>query len=214
MNPIELIGVCGNVLSSQQEELLDQCMAVVASKRHREQFRLNMEHCIPIAPIEQMLSRTRESLQLGKVAILASGDPLFYGIGRTLLQHFPAEQLNIHPALSALQLACARFKTPWDDLAILSLHGRSAEHVAARVLSREKVMLFTDHTNSPDTIAAGLLERLTRYGDLRRIKTMQVSVAENLGLEDERLTTGTLEHIAGRSFSPLNMMLVTPAADY
>ncbi|WP_051309701.1 precorrin-6y C5,15-methyltransferase (decarboxylating) subunit CbiE [Desulfogranum japonicum] len=212
MNHIELIGICGSDLSAQQKELLAECPAVVASKRHQEQFGLNIERCIPIAPIDKMIQRTEKALLEGNVAVLASGDPLFYGIGRTLLHHFPAEQITVHPALSALQLACARFKTPWDDLTILSLHGRSAQYAASRVLAHEKVMLFTDHRNSPDTIASTLMEHLTRYNDLQRLQAINVRVAENLGLEDERLTSGTLEEIAALSFSPLNMMLVTQPA--
>ncbi len=206
---IELIGISGQFLGPEQKELLADCVAVAASQRHCAQFGLDQVPIIPISPLERMITQTKEALQQGKVAILASGDPLFYGIGRTLLRHFPAEQLNIHPAPSAMQLACARFKIPWEDLTILSLHGRSAEHVAARVLHRGKVMLFTDNSNTPNRIAAALLEHLRSHNAHRRIQNIRVCVAENLGLEDERLTSGTLEQISSTSFSPLNMMLIS-----
>jgi precorrin-6Y C5,15-methyltransferase (decarboxylating) len=69
-------------------------------------------------------------------------------------------------------------------------------------------MLFTDHQNSPDRIAAILLQTLRKYGDEKRLKKICARVAKNLGTRDEKLTTGSLGEIAETHFGPLNMMLV------
>ncbi len=205
---IEIIGTDAPELSQKQRELLDGCAAVVASKRHKRMLGDSPLPAIPVAPIKEMVERVQEQLKKGNVAVLASGDPLFYGIAKTMLKYFSPEQLRIHPALSALQLACARFKIPWDDLTLLSLHGRPADGIAGRILGQPKVMLFTDTVNTPDRIASLLIDALHKAGDAQRVNTIRMRVAENLGLEDEQLHEGTLTQMSGQSFSPLNMVLI------
>ncbi len=208
MSRIELIGISGQSLTCEQWPIIRRCRTIVASRRHKPLVVGLLHPLIDIAPVATMLARLREALAEGDVAVLASGDPLFYGIGRTLIEQFGADRIRIHPALSAVQLACARFRTTWDDLHLMSLHGRSVHDVPGRILNHQRVLLFTDAQNSPDAIAAGLLAVLQACADQQRIAAIRIRVAENLGLAEERLTTGTLAEIASRQFSPLNMMLI------
>ena len=209
MSRIELIGISGPALAPEHGALVRGCAAIVASRRHRALVAGLPQPVLDIAPVAAMLDRVADILDGGgDVAILASGDPLFYGIGRSLIDRFGPERLTIRPALSALQLACARFRVPWDDLALLSAHGRASDNLPGRILRHQRAMLLTDGRNSPDRVAAELLAALTDCGDAERIGALRIRVAENLGLEDERLTSGDLAAIAGRSFGPLNMMLI------
>ncbi len=211
MSRIELIGVSSQTLDAQQLAILEGCYAVVVSRRHVPLVRSVSSLLLSMTPVTEMLDLVEESLLHGDVAVLASGDPLFFGIGKTLLQRFDPEQVVIRPALSAVQLACARFKVAWDDMALLSLHGRPLGDIPGRVLRHAKVMLFTDTTNSPDQVAAALFDVLTACGDQEKLHGVRVRVAENLGLDDERLFEGSLEDIRTMSFGPLNMMLVEHA---
>lgn len=208
MSQIELIGISDPVLTEVQQALLRPCATVVVSRRHRPL--VAGLHCrlIDMSPMAAMLEQVDEALLTGHVAVLASGDPLFFGIGRTLIARFGADRLAVHPALSAVQLACARFRLPWDDLALQSLHGRPGHDIPGQVLRHAKVMLFTDQHNSPNRVAATLLAVLQECNDVDRIKTIRIRVAENLGLTDERLTSGSLAEIAAQTFAPLNLMLV------
>lgn len=208
MSQIELIGISGPALTGEQWALLRRCPAIAVSRRHRPLVAGLDSRLIAITPVAAMLTAVEEALTTGDVAILASGDPLFYGIGRTLISRFGAERVMVHPALSAVQLACARFRLPWDDLALISLHGRPGHDIPGRVLRQGRVLLFTDQANSPDRVAAALLTALSACDDHERIKGIRIRVAENLGLADERLTSGSLAEIAGRSFVPLNLMVV------
>ncbi|MGI6656646.1 MAG: precorrin-6y C5,15-methyltransferase (decarboxylating) subunit CbiE [Desulfobulbus sp.] len=208
MSRIELIGIDAPELSAEQRQLLRNCVAVVASRRHRPLVEPCPAELIDITPLEAMLQRIEGVLERGPVAVLASGDPLFYGIGRTLIERFGPERLVVHPALSAVQLACGRFKVPWDDLPLISLHGRSVVHPAGLILRHQRSLLFTDSRHSPDRLAADLLATLEDCGDNERISRIRLRVAENLGLDDERITQGTLAEIARARFAPLNMVLV------
>lgn len=208
---ILLIGISGSKLEPELRQRLEGCGAVAASQRHHELLAdLNIRR-VPITPMEEMIFELAVTLQNSDAAVLASGDPLFFGIGRTLLERFGPERVEIFPAISAVQLACARFKLPWDDLTLLSLHGRPPRLLAGKILARPKVLLFTDPRRSPDRIAAELLALLQEHGDTARLQRLHVRVAENLGLPAERLWQGSLEEAAQATFADLNLMLIEQA---
>ena len=208
MSEIIILGISGGQLPPDHVFRLHECYAVVVSKRHAHLMSGSSARKIPIAPVREMVNAVAAALEHGDVAILASGDPLFFGIGRTMIDRFGADRVTIIPALSAMQLACARFKVPWDDLKLMSLHGREPGSLAGRILRHARVMLCTDHRNSPDQIAAHLLQVLNEHGDSIRIEKIRIRVAENLGLADEKLSSGSLDEISARQFGPLNMMLI------
>lgn len=207
---VQLIGVApGSGLNEEQRALVASCGCVVASGRHRLLVEgLGLE-VLPIAPVEQALAAIESRLSRTDVAVLASGDPLFFGIGRTLIARFGSGQVLVRPALSSMQLACSRFGEPWDDLAFLSLHGRSADGLAARLLPHPRVFCFTDRVNSPAAVAKALLAACENLADEALAASYTVRVAENLGLADERMFQGSLGEIAAREFGELNVMLLS-----
>lgn len=140
-----------------------------------------------------------------KMVVLASGDPLFYGIGRLLLEAFPREQLLFFPHLSSVQLAFARIKETWDDACIVSLHGRPMQALLPALRRGEdKIAVFTDSQNTPAAIGAFLRETGCAA-------TYHVTwVCENLGGPDERVTAWTPGELESKieTFSPLNIVIV------
>lgn len=213
MFKIFVIGIAESVLSARQKKLLADCILIVGAKRFAA-----MTHKIPvefqdITPLTQALVEIASRLQHGNVAVLASGDPLFYGIGRRLLAEFPAEQLEIFPALSSVQQACALFRIPWDDAFVTSLHGRTAAHLPGLLLGHAKTVVLTDAKHSPERIARLLLDYLHLIGEMKLVQTIRMMVAEDLGLANESVFRGTLEEGATRRFTPLNIVcLLVPAA--
>ncbi|MBD2423455.1 precorrin-6y C5,15-methyltransferase (decarboxylating) subunit CbiE [Cyanobium sp. FACHB-13342] len=95
---------------------------------------------------EQIVGPVEDALAAGRPAVLlASGDPLWFGIGRLLLQHFGPARLRFHPAPSSLQLAFARLGRPWQDASWISLHGRDPEPLAAALQKRPAALaVLTD----------------------------------------------------------------------
>lgn len=131
------------------------------------------------------------------VVILASGDPLFYGIGGYLSKKM---KIDIYPYVSSIQLAFARMKESWQDAYFTSVHGRSIKGLAQRIDGRSKVALLTDGENTPAKIADYLLSfGFTEY---------KAFVAENLGGEEERCGWYELHEMAKAEFSPLNVVVL------
>jgi precorrin-6B C5,15-methyltransferase / cobalt-precorrin-6B C5,C15-methyltransferase len=141
--------------------------------------------------VEQLQSETRN------VVILASGDPLFYGIGSYLSSKI---YLDIYPYLSSIQLAFARMKERWQDAYFTSVHGRSIKGLAQRVDGKKTVAILTDTENSPNKIAQYLLSfGMTEY---------EAFVGENLGSDKERCRWFTLAEMKDEEFSPLNVVIL------
>lgn len=153
------------------------------------------------------------------VAVLATGDPLCHGIAAFLLGKLGRDGIEILPAPSTLQIACARWRTPWQDVAIASCHGADAgewrvgatpEHglypVMRAVALNRRVFAFTSPANDPARLARALLA--TGYGEAR------FSVASRLLLSDEKVWTD----IAAADAAPLrfpepSVVLIERAAE-
>lgn len=132
-----------------------------------------------------------------KVVVLASGDPLFYGIGSYLAKKLNVE---IYPYLSSIQLAFARMNERWQDAYVTSVHGRDLRGLVQRINGREKIAVLTDITNNPQTIA----RYLQKFG----MTEYRAFVAENLGSHNERYAFYDLEEMEQTNFSPLNVIIL------
>lgn len=152
--------------------------------------------------VAAFLASVRERYHREKTVILASGDPLFYGIGTALLESIPREDLVFIPHVSSVQLAFARIKQTWHDARIVSLHGRPADALIAAVRAGEtKIAVLTDARHHPAAIA-DMLRRLDAadYYDLW--------VCENLGGSDERIIRHSPADLHEAAFSPLNVVVL------
>ncbi|MGH9307632.1 MAG: precorrin-6y C5,15-methyltransferase (decarboxylating) subunit CbiE, partial [Acidimicrobiales bacterium] len=77
------------------------------------------------------------------VAVLASGDPGFFGIVRPLADRFGSDRLDIHPAPSSVSLAFAMLGLAWDDALVVSAHGRPLDQAVAAACGGSKVAVLT-----------------------------------------------------------------------
>ncbi len=153
------------------------------------------------ADITRLIRQLKACYRQAKTVVLASGDPLFYGIGRTLVEHFAPESLCFLPQVSSLQLAFARIKTSWHDARVVSVHGRSIDTLLPALREQAaKIALFTDATNHPAAIARFVLSHGYDNYDLW--------VCEELGGAAERVTSWTLQSIEAQTFSPLNVVIM------
>lgn len=214
MNVIHLLGIDGTGLTPEKSAVLTSCATIFGAERFSDLLRPVLVNrpdlrILPISPLTPALSRMEEMLALSDVAVLAGGDPLFFGIGRTLCQRFGEAMVHIHPAISSMQLAFARFKIPWDDAHFFSVHGRGMDRFVSQIGSFTKVFLLTDAVNSPAAIATALLKSIGEKNACQ----YTIHVAENLGEESERLTTGKLQKIAESTFRGLNVMIITRKID-
>ncbi|MGW1882696.1 precorrin-6y C5,15-methyltransferase (decarboxylating) subunit CbiE [Streptomyces sp. NPDC001970] len=134
------------------------------------------------------------------VAVLASGDPLFHGIGRALAEELGADALRVLPHPSSVSYACARLGWPLEDTETVTLVGRPLGSLAAALHDGRRVLVLSAGAGTPGEVAGLLRER--GYGPSR------MHVLEQLGAVRERHVTGTADTWAHAPGDPLNIVAV------
>ncbi|OKJ75346.1 precorrin-6y C5,15-methyltransferase (decarboxylating) subunit CbiE [Streptomyces sp. CB02460] len=135
-----------------------------------------------------------------RIAVLASGDPMFYGIGRALTEVLGAGRPHVLPHPSSVSYACARIGWPLEDTEVVTLVGRPAARLAAALHEGRRILVLSADATTPATVAALLRDH--GFGPSR------MRVLEQLGGEDEACAEGaadTWDHPAG---DPLNIVAV------
>lgn len=205
-NLIKVIGIGLDGASGLDRGTLQQietAKVLVGSRRHLDYFPEYAAKSLILQKFGETIARIQEHWQQGdRIAILVSGDPLFFGLGRLLLESFPVECLQFYPHVSSIQLAFARIKVPWQDAKIISIHGRSLEELTRSLQQGiAKIAVLTDEIHSPNAIAS-------LYLSLDIPTHYQFWVCENLAGEDEKVNRYTAEELGDRAFSPLNILIL------
>lgn len=138
-----------------------------------------------------------------KVAVLATGDPLWHGVGRLLLRHLPLSELAILPHISAFQEACCRLGWPLEDITTLSLHGRPLDPLRRHLQPGRRILALTADGAAPAAIGALLAE--SGFGASR------AWVMEELAGPGERVVPDRAGDLAGKRFADLNLLALEVA---
>jgi precorrin-6Y C5,15-methyltransferase (decarboxylating) len=155
--------------------------------------------------LDEVIAYIRRWMKRKSIVVLASGDPLFFGIGAKLVEAFGPDRVTIHPNVCSVAAACARIKEPWGGVRVLSLHGRKNESDLLKILSEEdRVAVLTDPDHSPAWLAQQVL---ARFGGGFRLAVM-----EALGAADEHCGWYTLAEAAAKRFREPNIALLQRAA--
>ncbi|WP_274310491.1 precorrin-6y C5,15-methyltransferase (decarboxylating) subunit CbiE [Solibacillus daqui] len=196
---MKMIGIGDNGANSllpQYREWIEQCDVLVGGERHLAFFpHFTGEKLVIKGGLKALVATLQQETR--NVVILASGDPLFYGLGSVLAKKL---SLELFPHTSSVQLAFSKMQDSWQDAYVTSVHGRPMKGLAQKIDGRKKVAILTDETNSPNAIATYLKAfGMTEY---------DAFVAENLEGEDERCRYLTLDEMENADFSPLNVVIL------
>ncbi len=139
------------------------------------------------------------------VAVLASGDPFFHGVGATLACKLAPHEFVSFPAPSAFSLAAGRLGWPLQDAQCLSVHGRQLHLLRPYLHPGAKIIALTSDAHGPETIAA--LLQSCGFGASR------LTVLEALGGPDERIQSCVASACNLLPVHPLNVVAIEVAAD-
>ncbi|WP_435172382.1 precorrin-6y C5,15-methyltransferase (decarboxylating) subunit CbiE [Actinacidiphila sp. bgisy145] len=136
-----------------------------------------------------------------RLAVLASGDPFFHGIGRALAQTAGPAALRVLPHPSSVSYACARLGWPVEDTAVVSAVGRPVAALAAALHDRRRLLVLSAGAATPAEVAALLRDR--GFGPSR------LRVLEQLGGPREQVAAdGTAADWPHPPGDPLNVVAV------
>ncbi len=203
MIAVEVIGtgISPDDLTDNLLTLIRRADILVGAERHLETFSdVPARKQVLKKDLKTVTGKIKRWMKTRKVVVLASGDPLFFGIGSYLTGALGAENIVIHPNVSSVAAAFARIKIPWHDAVILSLHGRRGyRELLDAVRQRSPVAVLTDPENNPRRLARLCLDN--------RIVDLEMCVLEQLGTAKERCRWVRLPQVARLRFREPNLVV-------
>lgn len=135
-----------------------------------------------------------------RLAVLASGDPMYFGIGATLVRRLGASAVRILPHVSSMSLACARLGWPTTEVEVVSVVGRPLALLHPAVQPGRRVLVLVGDGGGAEAVCDLLRGR--GYGG------SEVTLLERLGADDERRTSATAEQWPAGLHDPLAIVAV------
>ncbi len=222
LGPIVVVGMIGGeVFGREAMAAIDRADVVVGAPRHLDRLgsvdlpvRLHPPDApegtdgarrVPLtADLDEAMDEIDAARRRGeRTCVLASGDPGFFGIVRSLGLRFGPDHLEVHPAPSSASLAFATVGESWDDAVVVSAHGRPLAPAIDAVASASKAAVLTDPTNPPQSVGQALLARGC---------TGRAVVVTRIGEADERTEDTDVVGLARGSFDPLSVVLLESGA--
>jgi precorrin-6B C5,15-methyltransferase / cobalt-precorrin-6B C5,C15-methyltransferase len=202
--PIVIIGMgmSPDDLTAAHLRLIEAADLLIGGRRHLSLFKDSVPETYEVTADLTNLVATIQGRSPGKhIVVLASGDPLYYGIGAYLVRSLGMANVRIYPNITSVAAAFARIGEPWQDVRVVSLHGRRQEDQLRQALrTANRIAVFTDPNCTPQWV--GDLLRLSHAQDF------QIGVFENMGSAAEQVSWHTTESIAGKDFNTPNMVIL------
>ena len=180
--------------------LIEKAKMVIGGDRHLSMIstdgKQSLTWPVPLVDIIPKIQKYRGS----PVCVIATGDPMFYGIGVMLSNHFSIKEMEIVPSVSAFSLVAARLGWSLADSEKISLHGRPVTQVIPLIGPNAHLIILSNGSDTPKNVAQLLLEQ--GYGSSR------IKVFEHMGGDKERCVEGVAATWNNTKIAPFNTLAV------
>ena len=204
MNKVYIIGIgpgAKDYLLPIAKREIQRADCLIGAKRALILFKhLDKEKICLKGDFKKMVRYIKDNKSNKKIVVLVSGDTGLFSFLGQIQYALGKEEYEVIPGISSMQLAFARIGESWQDAKIISLHGRKNINLAKEVKKIEKVFLFTDEENSPQKIAAYLINK--------RIKNRRVIVFDNLSYYNEKIVDTNLKNLSKMKGFGLCVMII------
>ena len=185
-------------LTAEADEAIASAECVIGAQRMLAFARSEQAVHAAIAP-DAIANYIREHIEFSRFAVAMSGDTGLFSGTRKLLPLLDFCDVRVLPGISSLSYLCAKLGASYEDVKLVSLHGRGGNIVPA-VRRNEKVFALVGGENG----AAELIGELARSG----LGSVRVSVGERLGYPEEKLTSGSAAELSAKRFDKLSAVLI------
>ena len=139
------------------------------------------------------------------IALLSTGDPGFSGVLNPILKiakekNFNEEYIEVIPGISSLQLAASKNNLPWDNVNIMTFHGRENIEDIFNVINNGKVTIALPSKSVKD-MAQFLIDNEIN-------PNRKVTICERLSYSDEKIVKSTLKEVANSDFTYMCVMII------
>jgi len=212
------------VLTANAMQALDRSQVIIGSTRQLETVAIYLAddseftaqprliELPKLSELKELLTElNNQQASDQKISILASGDPLYFGIGRWLGKNFQDDELVFHPGVSSIQAACHKLGLSLQDCDAISLHGRPVETLRSLIRHNQTLVILTDKHSQPKRLAQECFD-MGYHG-------AKITVCEDLGYEKERVRSFSIAALledsnssvrtsAALSFSELQVTII------
>ncbi len=181
----------GRQLTLEALDTMKACQVFLGAKRMLQDISgwTEGKPTVPVYQGEAVLSWIMEHPEYDSIGVIYSGDTGFYSGSHVLVKAVGDLagsggdiHLHVYPGISTAACLCARLKTPWDDAALASIHGRNAD-VPGLLKVHKKVFLLLGGKHPLQSLCKNLIDN--------GYEKIQVAAGERLGYPEERILTGT-----------------------
>ncbi len=158
-------------------------------------------------PIIDRLRPFQEQSSSEVAVILASGDPLYYGIGSTLIRAIGKESLAFYPAPTLVQRAFSLLGLPWEQSTVISFHRPDSPEEIPQTGLGNLLAFYTDGSDGPRKVLLAI-----EKDPFLKKRLNEFTVLENIGLDGQTIrlfTPEKLDLLRETPFAPLNVVVVT-----
>ncbi|MEG2973769.1 MAG: precorrin-6y C5,15-methyltransferase (decarboxylating) subunit CbiE [Clostridium sp.] len=179
-------------------EIINSSDVLIGAKRVLSVFENNNAKRIESYKVCDINKAIEENHLADVISILVSGDSGFFSAAESIVQGIN-RSVEIIPGISSLSYFAARLSIPFDDINVLSLHGRHGGLVGS-VMENHRTFILTDGTNSPRSICRSLYKK--------GFRNLKVYIGENLSYPNERITVDDISVVMNMDFDPLNVLII------
>ena len=195
-------------LSIKSKQLLSDAKVIFSSRRHFNMLPFSILKSVKqeiwSKPFHKNYSKIWSYISKNPI-ILSSGDPMFFGVGSTLIKIFGKKNIDIYPTISSISLAASRIGWSLSECDIITLHGRSISTLQLYLRPHGKIILLSENEDTPFKV----VELLCKTG----FDQSSVSICQCLGGVKERVITNTADiwlYLENKKYiiDPLNLILI------
>ncbi len=189
----------------EAEQICQSAHLLIGARRMLQSVKTEGKAVFESYKPDEIAAYLAEHPQYETAAVLLSGDIGFYSGAKKLYDAIERteglEQMEIYPVsgISSVVYFCGKLGVSWEDVHLLSLHGRKQNLIDA-VKYHEKVFVLCGEKDGIPKICCKLKEY-----DLGDVK---VAVGTDLSYEQERIVQGTAESLMKEDFAPLSVLLI------
>ena len=188
-------------LTGEARAAFEKADCILGSGRMLDSFRSSKKPLFDAYDPAKMLAYVQEHPEYQTIAVALSGDVGFYSGAKRLISAFEKADISTEliAGISSVSYFCSRLQLPWEDVKLMSIHGRR-ENLMAAVGTHYRTFTLL---GGKDTVAS-LCEKLEKYG----YQDVKLFIGERLHYPEERITEGRPEELKERDFDGLCVALI------
>jgi precorrin-6Y C5,15-methyltransferase (decarboxylating) len=204
MDPVTVVGIGADGwagLGEASRLVLSKADVVLGSHRQLDLVPdISAERVELPSPLLPALSPLLRSYAGRDLVVLASGDPMFFGIGGTLIRLLGSDRVRVLPHPSSASLAAARMGWSLDETDVVSVVGRPIELLQPLLQPGRRFFVLSADSSSPAAVARWL----TAAG----FGPSSLTVLQQLGGPAERVVSGLADGGSFIDIDALNLIAV------